>query len=35
VQKTDGQTVANQHRELEAATERHGWEIAEVFEIGA
>src|SRR5262245_30655887 len=29
---TDGQTVANQRRELEAAAERHGWEIAEVFE---
>jgi DNA invertase Pin-like site-specific DNA recombinase len=29
---TDGQTVANQRRELEAAAERHGWEIVEVFE---
>jgi DNA invertase Pin-like site-specific DNA recombinase len=29
---TDGQTVANQRRELEAAAERHGWQIVEVFE---
>jgi DNA invertase Pin-like site-specific DNA recombinase len=29
---TDGQTVANQRRELEAAAERHGWEIVGVFE---
>jgi DNA invertase Pin-like site-specific DNA recombinase len=29
---TDGQTVANQRRELEAAAERHGWEVVEVFE---
>jgi DNA invertase Pin-like site-specific DNA recombinase len=29
---TDGQTVANQRRELEAAVERHGWEIVEAFE---
>src|SRR5215471_409146 len=29
---TTGQTVANQRRELEAAAERHGWTVAEVFE---
>src|SRR5215475_9383396 len=29
---TTGQTVANQRRELEAAAERHGWVVAEVFE---
>jgi DNA invertase Pin-like site-specific DNA recombinase len=29
---TDGQTVANQRRELEAVAERHGWQIVEVFE---
>jgi DNA invertase Pin-like site-specific DNA recombinase len=29
---TDGQTVANQRRELEAAAERHGWHVVEVFE---
>jgi DNA invertase Pin-like site-specific DNA recombinase len=29
---TDGQTVDNQRRELEAVAERHGWDIVEVFE---
>jgi 50S ribosomal subunit-associated GTPase HflX len=29
---TDGQTVANQRRELEAVAERHGWLIVEVLE---
>jgi predicted TIM-barrel fold metal-dependent hydrolase len=24
---TDGQTVENQRRELQAVTERHGWEV--------
>jgi len=28
---TDGQTVENQTRELEAVAERHGWEIVETF----
>lgn len=28
---TDGQTVDNQRRELEAAAARHGWEVAAVF----
>jgi DNA invertase Pin-like site-specific DNA recombinase len=28
---TDGQTVENQRRELEAAAKRHGWEVAGVF----
>jgi DNA invertase Pin-like site-specific DNA recombinase len=28
---TDGQTVDNQRRELDAVAERHGWEIAHVF----
>jgi DNA invertase Pin-like site-specific DNA recombinase len=29
---TDGQTVDNQRRELEAVVERHGWQIVETFE---
>ncbi|HVZ36152.1 MAG TPA: recombinase family protein [Polyangiaceae bacterium] len=29
---TDGQTVENQRRELEAAAQRHGWHIVRVFE---
>src|SRR5216684_706669 len=28
---TDGQTVENQKRELEAVAKRHGWEVAGVF----
>src|SRR5262245_7606593 len=28
---TDGQTVANQERELVAVAERHGWTVVEVF----
>ncbi len=28
---SDGQTVTNQERELEAVAKRHGWEVAEVF----
>ena len=28
---TDGQTTANQQRELEAVCERHGWSLVEVF----
>jgi len=28
---TDGQTVENQQRELEAAAERHGWNVVAVF----
>src|SRR5712671_3414924 len=28
---TDGQTVANQTRELEEAALRHGWQVVEVF----
>jgi DNA invertase Pin-like site-specific DNA recombinase len=28
---TDGQTVANQERELAAVAERHGWTVVEVF----
>ena len=28
---TDGQTTANQQRELEAVARRHGWTVAEVF----
>jgi DNA invertase Pin-like site-specific DNA recombinase len=28
---TDGQTVENQRRELQAAARRHGWHVAEVF----
>jgi DNA invertase Pin-like site-specific DNA recombinase len=28
---TDGQSVENQLRELEAVAERHGWRVAEVF----
>ena len=28
---TDGQTVENQLRELEAVAERHGWEVVEIF----
>jgi Resolvase, N terminal domain len=28
---TDGQSVANQQRELEAVAQRHGWNIAGVF----
>ena len=28
---TDGQTVENQTRELEAVAERHGWQIVETF----
>ncbi len=28
---TDGQTIENQTRELEAAAARHGWEIVEIF----
>jgi DNA invertase Pin-like site-specific DNA recombinase len=28
---TDGQTVENQRRELEAAAERHGWQITRIF----
>lgn len=28
---TDGQTVQNQLRELEAVAERHGWNVVEVF----
>src|ERR1700712_5064247 len=28
---TDGQTVENQRRELEAAAERHGWHVAGTF----
>ena len=28
---TDGQTVANQTRELEEAAARHGWQVVEVF----
>src|SRR5882724_5782542 len=28
---TDGQTVANQSRELEEAASRHGWQVVEVF----
>jgi DNA invertase Pin-like site-specific DNA recombinase len=28
---TDGQTVENQRRELEAAAERHGWHVAATF----
>jgi DNA invertase Pin-like site-specific DNA recombinase len=28
---TDGQTVENQRRELEAVAERHGWQIVETF----
>ena len=28
---TDGQTVENQRRELDAVAERHGWEIVHVF----
>jgi len=28
---SDGQTVENQKRELEAVAKRHGWEVAEVF----
>jgi DNA invertase Pin-like site-specific DNA recombinase len=28
---TDGQSVANQQRELEAAAKRHGWTVAAVF----
>ena len=28
---TDGQTVENQRRELEAIADRHGWQIAHVF----
>jgi DNA invertase Pin-like site-specific DNA recombinase len=28
---TDGQTVDNQRRELEAVAERHGWQIVETF----
>ena len=28
---TDGQTVANQTRELNAVAERHGWEVVAVF----
>lgn len=28
---TDGQTVANQRRELEEVAERHRWQVAEVF----
>ena len=30
--RTTGQTVANQHRELEEAAERDGWIQAAVFE---
>jgi DNA invertase Pin-like site-specific DNA recombinase len=29
---TDGQTVANQLRELRAAAKRHGWQLVEAFE---
>jgi DNA invertase Pin-like site-specific DNA recombinase len=29
---TDGQTVQNQRLELEAVAERHGWQVAQVFE---
>ena len=29
---TDGQTVENQHLELEAAAQRHGWQIVQVFQ---
>jgi len=28
---TDGQSVANQQRELEAVAQRHGWEVVDVF----
>lgn len=28
---TDGQTTVNQQRELEAVSERHGWDIASVY----
>ena len=28
---TDGQTVENQKRELEAVAKRHGWKVAGVF----
>jgi DNA invertase Pin-like site-specific DNA recombinase len=28
---TDGQTVENQRRELEAVAERHGWQVVHVF----
>lgn len=28
---TDGQTVENQLRELQAVAERHGWEIVKTF----
>jgi DNA invertase Pin-like site-specific DNA recombinase len=28
---TDGQTVENQRRELQAAARRHGWHVAQVF----
>src|SRR5690242_7007395 len=28
---TDGQTVENQRRELEAVAERHGWQIVKTF----
>jgi DNA invertase Pin-like site-specific DNA recombinase len=28
---TDGQTVANQRRELEAVADRHGWDVVSVF----
>jgi DNA invertase Pin-like site-specific DNA recombinase len=28
---TDGQTTANQQRELEAVAERHGWTVVEIF----
>lgn len=29
---TDGQTVDNQRREIEAVAERHGWNVVEVFQ---
>jgi DNA invertase Pin-like site-specific DNA recombinase len=29
---TDGQTTANQQRELEAVAERQGWTVAEIFQ---
>lgn len=28
---TDGQTVENQRRELEAVAERHGWHVVHIF----
>jgi DNA invertase Pin-like site-specific DNA recombinase len=28
---TDGQTVANQRRELDAVAERHGWDVVAIF----